>query len=224
MRLVTLLAALVIALVTSCGSSGGQRSATLPDGATLLANSATAMRAVTTTHFTLTVQGNTSQVQVRSAEGELTREGSAKGTAKLDEGSQLLELPFVVIGQTLYLHLPTGPVQKLPAAALSTYFDPRPILDPDRGIASLLASGQGATTEAREQIDGVDSYRLTVNFPAQALKTLAPGLGLTSDKTSELWVATQGSRLIKAQFPTTYGMITVQLSDFDAPVTITPPA
>lgn len=224
MRLVTLLAALFIALVTSCGGNGGQQKATLPDGATLLASSATAMRAVTTTHFALAVQGNTSQVQVRSAEGELTREGSVKGSAKLDEGNQLVELPFVVIGQTLYLRFPTGPVQHLPAAALSMYFDPRSILDPERGIAAVLASGHGASTEARERVDGVDSYRLTVNFPAQLLTTLAPGLGLSPDKPSEIWIATQGSRLVKTQLPTTYGMITFQLSDFDAPVTITPPA
>jgi lipoprotein LprG len=223
MRRVALFAVLLIALVTSCKTAQGQKSA-LPDATALLADSAKAMRAVTTTHFAVNVQGNAPTVQFRSADGELTREGSAKGTAKLDEGRQTLELPFVLIGQTLYLHSPTGPIQKLPASVLSAYFDPRSILDPDRGIASVLASGQGATTEAREQIDGVDSYRLKVNFPAQPLNTLAPGLGLIPDKTSEIWVAAQGSRLVRAQLPTTYGTATVQFSNFDAPVEITPPA
>jgi len=182
------------------------------------------MRTVTTAHFAVDVQGNAPTVQFRSAEGQLTREGSAKGTAKLDEGRQILELLFVIIGQTLYLHPPTGPVERLPASVLSSYFDPRSILDPDRGLASVLASGQGATTEGREQVEGVDSYRVTVTFPPQPLGTLAPGLRLTPDKPSEIWVATQGSRLLKAQVPTAYGTATVQLSDFDAPAEITPPA
>jgi lipoprotein LprG len=220
-RLVALFAALIIALVTSCSGNIGQK-ATLPQGATLLADSAQAMRAVTTTHFVLDVQGNAPGVQLRSADGRLTREGSAQGTAKVDEGRQTLELQFVIIGQTLYLRPPTGPVQRLPLSFAGAVYDPSTILNPDRGIAAALASGTGATTEAREQVDGVDSYRLKVNFPAQPLGTLVPGLA--PDKTSEIWVAAQGSRLVKAQFPTTYGTATVQFSDFDAPVEITPPS
>jgi lipoprotein LprG len=222
MRVVVLLAALFLALVTSCSGSGDQQKATLPDGTALLADAAKAMRGVTTTHFTLEVQGNTSGVQLRSADGQLTREGSAKGTAKVDEGRQLLELQFVIIGQDLYIKPPTGRVQKLPLSFAGTVYDPSAILNPDRGIAAALASGTGATTEAREQVDGVDSYRLQVKFPAQPLGAVVPGLA--QDKTSEIWVAAQGSRLVKAQFPTTYGTGTVHFSDFDAPVEITPPA
>lgn len=221
MRLVALFAVLLIALLTSCNAAQEQKPA-LPDGTALLADSAKAMRAVTTTHFAVNFQGNTPEAQLRSADGRLTQEGSAQGTARVDEGRQILELQFVIIGQTLYLRPPTGPVQKLPLSFAGTVYDPSLILNPDRGIAAALASGTGATTEAREQVDGVDSYRLRVQFPAQPLGTLVPGLA--PDKTSEIWVAVQGSRLVKAQFPTTYGTATVQFSDFDAPVEITPPA
>jgi lipoprotein LprG len=218
MRLVALFAALIIALVTSCSTSGGQKTT----AATLLAGSAAAMRAVSTTHFAVDVQGNAPGVQLRSAEGQLTREGSAQGTAKVDEGRQILELQFTIIGQTLYLRPPTGPVQQLPLSFAGAVYDPSAILNPDRGIAAVLASGKGASTAAREQVDGVDSYRLQVTFPAQPLGTLVPGV--TGDHTSEIWVAAQGSRLLKAQFPLSYGSATVRFSDFDAPVEITPPA
>ncbi|MBV9160668.1 MAG: LppX_LprAFG lipoprotein [Pseudonocardiales bacterium] len=221
MRLVALFAVLIIALVTSCTTTQEQKT-TLPQGTALLADSAKAMRAVTTTHFAVNIQGNAPTVQLRSADGRLTREGSAQGTARVDEGRQTLELQFVIIGQTLYLRPPTGPVQQLPLSFAGTLYDPSLILNPDRGIAAALASGTGATTEAREQVDGVDSYRLRVQFPAQPLGPLVPGLA--PDKTSEIWVTAQGSRLVKAQFPTTYGTATVQFSDFDAPVEITPPA
>ncbi|HEY6424249.1 MAG TPA: LppX_LprAFG lipoprotein [Pseudonocardiaceae bacterium] len=220
-RLLAIVATLVVALVTSCTGTAGQTAA-LPDGPRLLADSANAMRTVTTTHFTVDVQGNATGIQLRSADGQLTREGSAKGTAKLDEGRQILELQFVIIGNTLYLRPPTGPIQKLPLSLASAVYDPSAILNPDRGLAAVLASGTGATTEAREQVDGVDSYRLAVKFPAQPLIALVPQLD--PDKTSEIWVATQGSRLVKAQFPTTYGTVTVHLSDYDAPVQIAPPS
>ena len=219
MRFFAFVAALVIALVTSC--SGGQN-ANLPNGPALLADSAKAMRQVTTTHFTVDVAGNAPGVQLRSADGQLTRTGSAKGVAKVDEGAQLLELQFVIIGQDLYLRPPTGGVQKLPLSFAGQVYDPSMILNPDRGIAAALASGTGPTTETREQADGVDTYRLQVRFPAQPLGSLVPELA--QDKTSEVWVAAQGSRLVKAQFPTTYGSDTVHFSDFDAPVDITPPS
>ncbi len=219
MRFFAFIAALIIVLVTSC-SSGQQ--ANLPNGAALLADSAKAMREVTTTHFAVNVEGNSPGVQLRSAEGQLTRAGSAKGIAKVDEGAQLLELQFVIIGQDLYLRPPTGPVQKLPLSFAGAVYDPSVILNPDRGIAAALASGTGPTTETREQVDGVDTYQLQVKFPAQPLGSLVPELA--QDKTSEIWVAAQGSRLVKAQFPTTYGSATVHFADFDAPVDITPPS
>ena len=221
MRFFAFIVALIIALVTSCSSGSGQQ-ANLPQGASVLADSAKAMREVTSTHFTLAVEGNSPGVQLRSAEGQLTRAGSAKGVAKVDEGAQLLELQFVIIGQDLYLRPPTGPIQKLPLSFAGTVYDPSVILNPDRGIAGALASGTGPTTETREQVDGVDTHRLQVKFPAQPLGSLVPELA--QDKTSEIWVAAQGSRLIKAQFPTTYGSATVHFSDFDAPVDITPPS
>jgi lipoprotein LprG len=217
-----LVMSLIIALVAACGSIGsGGQTANLPQGATVLADTAKAMRDVTTTHFAFDVQGNTPGVQLRSADGQLTREGSAKGTAKVDEGRQLLELQFVIIGQDLYLRPPTGPVQKLPLSFAGSVYDPSVILNPDRGIAAALASGKDVTTEEREQVDGVDTYRLKVTFPAQPMGTLVPGLA--PDKASEIWVAVQGSRLIKAQFPTTTGSVTAHFSQYDVPVQITPP-
>ncbi|MGH3898504.1 MAG: LppX_LprAFG lipoprotein [Pseudonocardiaceae bacterium] len=223
LRLLALLAALVITLITSCGTGSEQRVA-LPDGTRLLADSATAMRTVTSTRFNVDIQGNVPEIRLRSADGQLTQEGSAKGNANLDQGGQVIELEFVILGETLYLRPPTGPVQKLPLSLAGAVYDPSVILNPDRGVAAVLASGKGATTEAREQVGGVDSYRLRVDFPAQPLSTLVPGP--PKDKTGQIWIAVQGSRLVQAQFPATDpdGRITVRFSEYDVPVEITAPA
>jgi lipoprotein LprG len=225
MRLVALFAALImsliIALVTACSGGIGGQSAALPQGATVLTDAAKAMRTVNTTRFALEVKGETPGMQLRSASGQLTREGSAKGTAKVDEGRQLLELEFVILGQDLYLRPPTGGVQKLPLSFAGTVYDPSIILNPDKGIAAALASGKSATTKGRETVDGVNTYHLQVTFPVQPLGTLVPGLA--QDKTSDIWVAVQSSQLVKATFPTTTGSVTAHFSDYDAPAQITPP-
>lgn len=222
LRILALLAALVIALITSCEGSTGQ-SAGLPDGARLLADSATAMRTVTSARFNVAVQGNAPEIPFQSAQGQLTREGSVQGTVNRNQGGQIVELEVVVVDEQLYLRGVTGPFLKLPASNLSGIYDPRLILDPDRGIAAVLASGTEASTQAREQIGGVDSYRVEVNFPAQPLGTLLPG-PQDEPKTGTLWIAAQGSRLVQAQFPASDGTITVGFSEYDAPVEITAPA
>ena len=221
LRLLAMLAALVIALITSC--DGGAEQA-LPDGTRLLADSAAAMRTVTSARFNVNTQGNVPEINLRSANGQLTREGSAKGTASLDRGGQIVELEFVILGDRLYLRPPTGPIQELPLSLAGAVYDPSVILNPDRGVAAVLASGTGATTEAREQISGVDTYRLRVNFPKQPLSTLVPGP--PQDKTGQIWIAVQGSRLVQAQFPATdpEGTITVRFSEYDVPVEVTAPA
>ena len=225
--LIALFTALIIALLASCTATqdaqdAQDQKAALPDGAQLLTDSATAMRTVTTTHFIVDVQGNAPEIPFQSADGRLTREGSAKGIVRRNQGGKIVELEIVVVGDQLYLRGATGPYLKLQASNLSAFYDPRPILNPDRGIASVIDSGKEATTEAREQVDGVDCYRLRVTFPAQPLGTLVPGPA--QDRTGEVWVAVQGSRLMQARFPASNGTLTVRFSEFDVPVEITAPA
>jgi lipoprotein LprG len=220
MRIIALVAALVIALVTSC-SGGGAQKTTLPDGAQLLNDSSTAMRTVTTIHFTIRAQGNVPHVPLRYADGRLTRQGSAQGTAKVDRGGQLVQEEFLIIGDMLYLRGPSGGFQVLPSSVAGTVYDPSVILNPDRGIAAVIDSGKDASTEARELLARVDTYRLRATFPRQSLGTLVPGL--SKDTAGQVWIAVQGSRLVKAQFPVGDGLISIHFADYDAPVVINGP-
>ncbi|HEU0088252.1 MAG TPA: LppX_LprAFG lipoprotein [Pseudonocardiaceae bacterium] len=226
LRLLALLAALTTALLASCGAPPAPQAPqdappALPDGARLLADSAQAMRTVTTTRVGITVQGALPGLPIQAAEGQLTRQGSAKGTATVDQLGQVVELDFVIIKDKLYVRGPTGGFQELPAATTGVVYDPSVILDPDRGIAAVLAGGAAATTEAREQVTGVDCYRVRASFSGRALGKLVPGL--SQDSTGRMWIATDGLRLVQAHFPTPTGGLTFQFSDFDAPVDITPP-
>jgi lipoprotein LprG len=214
-----LLAALVTALIASCSGTGQHTD--LPDGKKLLSDSATAMRAVHTTHFTISAQGNTPGISLRYADGQLTGQGSAKGTAKMDQGGKIVDEQFVVADSTLYLRGPNGDYQKLPASAGSAMYDPSVILNPDRGVAAVLASGKDATTEAREPLAKADTYRVKATFPKESLATLLPGV--SKDTKGDVWISAQDSRLVEAQFRQGDGLVSVHFSDYDAPVTINPP-
>lgn len=220
MRLVVaLFTALMITLIASCSGSGKQQAA-LPDGNRLLADSAAAMRTVNSIHFIVSAQGDIPGVPLRHADGWLTGQG-AKGTATMDQGGRLVDQEFVIIGNTLYLRDPNGAYQKSPSSVAGVVYDPSTILNPDRGVAAILASGSDATTESREPLAGIDSYKVKATFPQQSLSTLVPGI--SKDTTGQVWTAAQGSRLVEAQFRVGDGLISVRFSEYDTPVTINTP-
>jgi lipoprotein LprG len=224
LRLLALLAALLVGLLTACGASPQQKKPpvpTLPSGAALLSKSAKAMSTVKTTKFSIDVLGDVKAIPFKDAKGQLTKDGLAKGTATVEFG-QVVEVEFVITPDSLYLRGPTGGFQKLPASAAGMVYDPKVILDPDKGISKVLGSAKNAKTEAREQVGGVDTYRVRAEVAGSMLDKLVPGL--TKDTNGLVWIATNGSHLVQAQFPAQGGSVLVQLSDFDSPADITAPA
>jgi lipoprotein LprG len=222
------LAAAAVVLLAGCtkNSSAGS-SVALPDGGQLLVASATAMKDVKTAHFTLDVAGQPAGIPVHHAEGSLTREGNAKGSATLEQLGATVELQFVIVDKKLYLKGPTGGFQQIPAALASTVYDPSAILDPDRGVSKLLGTIKDAKTEAKESVDGKDAYRVAITPTPGSLDALIPGVG---DKvTGKLWLAADSKRVLKGVFTVPAngsdkgGTITITFTDYDAPVTISAP-
>lgn len=227
LRFTAVLAAALVA--TSCsGSGGGGAAEELPNAATLLVESATAMGKVTSAHFSITVDGEVANLTLKGAEGDLTSAGDAKGTAQVEQSGQVVEVEFVIVGDTLYFKGPTGGYQELPAALASTVYDPSVILDPKRGLPLLIETASKAKTEARETIDGVDAYRIATTVDKEPVAELLPGV--EGDLQAELWVAVDTKQLLRAKLTVPGGngadggTVQISLSDFDADVTIAPPS
>ena len=218
-RATLLLLAAVTAVAAACtGPGSGEQ---LPEGRQLLRQSSQAMAQVSSARFAVDVQGTVEGTSLTHAEGQLTRDGDAQGTALLALGRQTTEIRFVIVDRVLYLQGPTGGFRQLPVEAATTVYDPSVVLDPQRGIPALLNSATAARTEAREEVNGVDAYRVSATLPGDRLSVLVPGA--TQSLTGQLWIAVKGSRLVQARFPLPGGTTTVRLSEFDAPVQITPP-
>lgn len=199
-------------LLTACA---GQ--APLPEGPDLLKKSAEAMSTVRTVAFTIDTEDRPS-VPVRHAEGTLTREGDAKGTLQV-EIVGLQEFEFVISGGTVHFKGPTGGFQTMARERLAALYDPSAVLT---GMPELLSSAQEARTEAAEQVGGADAYRVAATLTQRSLAKLIPGIGQGVNGT--LWIDKNGHRLLKLELPLGGGRVTVTLQDYDAPVTITPPA
>ncbi|HEY1570736.1 MAG TPA: LppX_LprAFG lipoprotein [Pseudonocardiaceae bacterium] len=223
-----LLVAVATLVLAGC-TGGGSDSATLPAGSSLLASSGAAMRSVTSVHFTIDVNGTLAGVPIQNADGDLNAQGAAKGSAKISEFGAFVEVNFVLLNSTFYVQGPTGGYQKIPAALAGSLFDPTAILDPDRGVAKVLTSVQGATTKDRESVNGTDCYRVTGRVAQNVVSALVPGI--SSDVGATVWVAADGKHLpVKAEFavPGAGGSqgakVDVTISKVNAPVNVTAPA
>ncbi|MCM4081024.1 LppX_LprAFG lipoprotein [Paractinoplanes hotanensis] len=220
LRPVLALSAVLFALV-ACTPDKAESSENLPPGDTLVKDSAAAMREIKTTQFLIEADGEIAGLSLRRAEGTLTKEGSAKGTAQVEQSGTPVELEFVIVGDKIHLKGPTGGYQTLPLTLASSVYDPSAILDPDRGIAKVLGSATGATTEASEPVDGKDAWRIAATTTGADLAGLIPGM--TNNIPAELWIADADRRLLKATFTLSGGTVTVTFKEFDAPVTISAP-
>ncbi|MFF5993044.1 LppX_LprAFG lipoprotein [Prauserella flavalba] len=215
--------ALTAAVTAGCTSDDAP-SESLPDGPALIKDAAAATGDIKSTHFTLQVNGTVKGLSVQSLDGDLTKQGDAKGTGTLKQAGQLVEVEFVLAGDTLYLKGPTGGYQEIPAALSSTLYDPSAVLDPERGVSKLLSGLRNPVTQAQEEVEGTQTYKVTGQLGKDVLSGLLPGIQSDADVT--FWLRTDGEHLpvkASAAFPDD-ATVDVTLSDVDKPVTVTPPA
>lgn len=225
-----LLALLVVPTLLTIGltaCSKDEDTTNLPDGATLVSESATAMKTINSAHITIDVEGSIGSLPIKRAEGDLKRDGDAKGNIQLLQIGQLIQLDFVLLDDDVYLKFVTGGWQKSSGGTASFPYDPSAILDPDRGVAKLLSTATNPRTEGSDTVDGHDAWRVAVTFDNVAASALVPGV--PPGVTGQVWLDKQNKHLLKAVVnspaagSTAAATMTVGLTAIDVPVTINAP-
>ncbi len=153
-------------------------------------------------------------IPVKTAEGDLTREGDAKGKLQIMIGA-LQELEFVLTGDSVYIKGPTGGFQKsMSREQLSALYDPSAVVT---AVPTLLSSATGGKIEEQGE-----SYKVSVTLPGEPLKKIVPGV--TGDLPGTLLIDKATSRVTSIDLPLNGGTVKVALTNYDAPVTIEAPA
>lgn len=229
-RLFGVLAAFTTAAVLVAGCSSGDSSneipADLPDAATLLSDSAATTRSQTSVHLLLTVEGVITGLPLKTLEGDLTNTPAvaAKGNVEITLTDPPSKADFVVINGDLYTNLfggwgdgPFGPAAEI--------YDVGVILDPDKGLANILASFTDPVVDGVETINGVQSARITGKVAPEAVNSIAPKLGATTPVDGIAWVAVDGDHaLTQAKLIVSEGnSIQMTTSDWGKPVDVVAP-
>ncbi|MDQ4137559.1 MAG: LppX_LprAFG lipoprotein [Actinomycetota bacterium] len=215
----------VVGLVAGCTGSPSEEG---PDPATLLEESSETTKGQTSAHLELAVEGQIAGLPVESLEGDLTLipEVAATGTGDMMMLGQRLEaVEFVVSGGDMWVALtPGGGLSNLgPASAV---YDVASILDPDVGLANVLANFSDPKADGTETVQGVDTVRITGNVSADAVNKICPPIRATDPVPGTVWIAEDGDHeLVQARLePGSDSSLTMTMSKWGEPVTINTPA
>ena len=227
-RLLAIFAVLftAIALVAGCSSKSQDSSKALPDAATLLKQSSETTKSESSVHMKLAVQGEIKELPIESLEGDLTTKPAvgAQGSANIVLLGQRLEgVDFAVVDGTLFAALTKGSFQDLGPAV--DIYDVSAILNPDTGLANLLANFTDPKADGRETLNGVDTVRVTGMVSADAVNKIVP-IAATAPVPGTAWIREDDNHeLIQAKLEPTPGTgITMSCSDWGKPVTVSKPA
>ena len=228
-RLLAIFAAFfaTIALIAGCSSKSQDSSKPLPDAAGLLKESSETTKSQSSMHLKLAVTGEIKELPIESIEGDLTNTPAvaAQGTANIVFLGQRLEgVDFSVVDGTLYAALTKGSFQDLGPA--TDIYDVSAILNPDTGLANVLANFTNPKADGRETLNGVDTIRVTGTVSPDAVNKITPQLAATGPVPGTAWIREDGNHeLVQAKLePTPGNSLTMTCSDWGKPVTVTKPA
>ncbi|BDX32645.1 lipoarabinomannan carrier protein LprG [Mycobacterium antarcticum] len=221
--LVSLFAALL--LIAGCSSSE-KSSAPLPDGATLVKDSNETTSKQQSVHLELTVTGKIPELPIETLGGDLTNTPvvAAQGKASIIAfGQTFKDVDFVVADGDLYGALTPGSFTNFGPA--SEIYDVSKILNPDVGLANVLANFTEAKADGRETINGVDTVKVTGTVTADAVNGLAD-VGATGPVPATAWIKEDGDHeLVQAKLdPSQSNSVQMTLTDWGKSVTVTKPA
>jgi lipoprotein LprG len=226
-RLFAVLAAASIAAALSAGCSSGskQSGAPLPDATTLVKQSADVTKNLKSAHLVLSVIGKIPGLPIKTLTGDLTTAPAtaASGNVQLTMGGSEVDANFVVLDGELYATLTPNKWSDFGKAA--DIYDVSAILNPDTGVANVLANFKDAKAEGRETINGQNTIRISGNVPADAVSKIASQLSAGPSTLATVWIQETGDhQLVQAKLDKSSGnSVQMTLSNWNQPVQVSKP-
>ena len=181
--------AALIAVLAACGGDAGR-----PDAQEVLAAATVAMNQVRAVHFILDLDDAPIEMlpglEVNRAEGDVVRPDrmQAKLTARVL--GMVISVNFRAINDVQYVTNPVAPNQwqALPTPAIAGS-----LLDPQVGVTAILSGLVDAKVEARESLDGVDTWRLTARADNALVAPFFQSQPVPGTTAVETWIGADDS-------------------------------
>ncbi|RFD24775.1 hypothetical protein MUBE_12120 [Mycobacterium uberis] len=194
-RLFAVLATLSVAtaMIAGCSSDSKLSGGLLPDATTLVKQAIEVTKNVTSAHLVLSVNGKITGLPVKTLTGDLTTHPNiaASGNATITLGGSDLNANFVVVDGDLYATFTPNKWSNFGKA--SNIYDVALILNPDTGLANVLANFTDAKAEGRDSINGQNAVRIGGTVSANAVNKIAPPFNATQPTPAIVWVQETGN-------------------------------
>lgn len=214
----------------STSNPGTSASASNEDASALVKQSADAMKEVTGFHLILTAEGKVPNLKVTKVEGDVSNQPApvATGTATINMGQDNppAEAKIVYVDEHLYSDV-AEPGKFTDYGNGSSIYNPTVLLDPGKGLSTLLTNLKDPKVEGTENVDGVDTTKVSAQSSTKDILVLA-GSKMAPEKSTPLpvtlWIDNATHRIIKAELTAAENAtVTLNLSDFNKQVTATKP-
>jgi lipoprotein LprG len=197
----------------------------LPDPAAVLKESSTTARGLKSVHLVLSVAGKIAEMPVKTLDGDLTNEPgiAARGKAKIAIMGAGVDIRFVEFDRRLYVALPGEDFKDY--GPTSNVYDVGAVLNPDTGLANMLADFVDPKVEARETVRGQQTIQIAGKVTADAVNKIVP-LEATKRVPVPVGIQERGDhQLVQAKLePGKDDSIEMIFSNWNVPVTVDKPA
>jgi len=219
-------------MLAACGGDGeDEETGPLPSVEEILTKAVEGVDKMTTFHFRLEHENGASRIpmdlDLTTAEGDVIVPDRMWAKLEAKAGTQSVRVEVIGVGDDGWITNPFNREwQPLPSGTTIT-----DIFDPTQGIEAVVNALEDAQVTAQEKVGGVDTYRLEGTIDSEMLEGAAPIAepGLTVGV--KVWIGKEDSliRRIRLEGPIAPDepediVRNLDLSKFDEPVTIEPPA
>jgi len=218
----------VLVALAGCGSSP----APSPDARAVLQQAKQAIDSATAVHFALTSTGaaSASGTAISAADGDAHRPDGFSGTLTVLQSGFTVKVHIVSARGTFYVQLPFTSRFEATDPSKYGFGDPATLLDPDKGLSSLLVEALSARLGDRDRLQGEELEEVEVTLPGQRVKDLLTSADPSQPVTGRIGIALDTHQIRRvvltgpffdAQTKSTYTLV---LDRYGENVSITPPA
>lgn len=216
----------IVLMLAGCSSGSSSSNEPLPDAAPLLQDANKSTRDLKSVHLELVTTGEVKGLPIEKMSGDLTSDPvAAQGKANIVYfGQKVDDVEFVVFDGILYGALTPGTFADFGAA--KNVYDVAAILNPDVGLANVLANFSDPKSDGREDIGGATTVKVTGQVSADAVNKIAPSIKAEGPVPGTAWIREDGAHdLVQVKLDITPdSSVSMTLSKWNDPVTIDKPA
>jgi hypothetical protein len=213
-------------LMAACGLQPEDPALALRQGAAATATLKTVTATIKVTSGTITFQG----FKLVSATAAVRVPDESDTTYTVRQQDLQISFEVVIIGGRVFFKAPLLKFSELTPAQAAGIPDLARLFDLSAGLPAVIPAGRNPQYLGAEAVDGVDSHKVSVIYSAEQINGLLPELSSKTDVTADIWVGGSDHFIRRAVLGGAFGdnntssVVEVDLSGFNAAVTITSPA